>query len=108
MTHRECVKESEFYNGIFFRLKFEGDRLPLVAPALMMSPQAVNLGMVRPDLVQKRDGKYNISTDALRTSRVEIEEPEWINPQADYWKQHGKGFAIDVNTVEMKRHAPFP
>lgn len=74
---------------------------------MMMSPQAVNLGMVRPDLVQRRDDKYNISTDALRESRVEIEEPEWINPQADYWKQHGKGFTVDVNPVEMKRHAAF-
>ncbi|KAI3410578.1 uncharacterized protein J3R85_018715 [Psidium guajava] len=85
-----------------------GDKLPLGAPALMMSPQGVNLGRVRPDLVQRRDDKYNISTDALRASRLEIEEPEWINPQADYWKQHGKGFAIDVNPTEMKKIAPFP
>ncbi|KAK3432903.1 hypothetical protein EUGRSUZ_D00412 [Eucalyptus grandis] len=85
-----------------------GDKLPLGAPALMMSPQGVNLGRVRPDLVQKRDDKYNISTDALRASRLEIEEPEWINPQADYWKQHGKGFAIDINQTEMKKITPFP
>ncbi|PKI75207.1 hypothetical protein CRG98_004431 [Punica granatum] len=85
-----------------------GDRLPLGAPALMMSPQAVNLGMVRPDLVQRRDDKYNISTDALRASRVEIEEPEWINPRADYWKRHGNGFVIDVKPAEMKQIAPFP
>ncbi|CAL9015751.1 unnamed protein product [Prunus brigantina] len=85
-----------------------GDRLPLGAPALMMSPQAVNLGMVKPELVQKRDDKYNISTDALRVSRVEIAEPEWSNPQADYWKQHGKGFVIDVKHTEMKKIAPFP
>ncbi|KAH9749191.1 oil body-associated protein 2A [Citrus sinensis] len=85
-----------------------GDRLPLGAPALMMSPQAVNLGMVRPDLVQKRDDKYNISTDALKQSRVEIDEPEWISPQADYWKQHAKGFAVDIQSSEMKKRAPFP
>ncbi|KAF8030996.1 hypothetical protein BT93_D0245 [Corymbia citriodora subsp. variegata] len=85
-----------------------GDKLPLGVPALMMSPQGVNLGMVRPDLVQKRDDKYNISTDALRASRLEINGPEWINPQADYWKQHGKGFAIDIKQTEMKKITPFP
>ncbi|KAK3206701.1 hypothetical protein Dsin_020747 [Dipteronia sinensis] len=85
-----------------------GDRLPLGAPSLMMSPQGVNLGMVRPELVQKRDGKYNISTDSMKQGRLEFNEPEWINPQADYWKQHGKGFAIDIEQTEMKKIAPFP
>lgn len=85
-----------------------GDKVPIGPPALMMSPQAVNLGMVRPDLLQKRDDKYNISTEALKSGRVEMAEPEWINPQADYWKQHGKGFAIDVEQVDMKTRAPFP
>lgn len=85
-----------------------GDRLPLGAPALMMSPQAVNLGMVKPELVQKRDNKYHILTTAIQQSRVEIEEPEWLNPQADYWKQHGKCFAIDIEPTEMKLRAPFP
>ncbi|KAK3023495.1 hypothetical protein RJ639_045082 [Escallonia herrerae] len=85
-----------------------GDRLPLGPPALMMSPQPVNLGMVKPGLIQKRDDKYNISSEALKTARAEIAEPEWINPQADYWKQHGKGFTIDVEPTEMKKRAPFP
>lgn len=87
----------------------QGDRLPLGAPALMMSPQAVNLGIVRPDLVQKRDDKYKISTDSLKPLRLEIPEPEWINPNADYWKQSfGKGFALDIEPTEMKLRAPFP
>ena len=85
-----------------------GDKLPLGAPSLMMSPQAVNLGQVSPELVHRRDNKYNISTEALRASRVEIAEPEWLNPQADYWKQHGKGFAIDIKSTDMKLRAPFP
>ncbi|KAJ4823898.1 hypothetical protein Tsubulata_026742 [Turnera subulata] len=85
-----------------------GDRLPLGAPALMMSPQAVNMGMIKPELIQKRDNKYNISTDALQKTRMEIAEPEWLNPQADYWKQHGKGFAIDIVPTDMKLRAPFP
>ena len=75
----------------------------------MMSPQGDSMGMVRAELVQRRDDKYNISSDALKQSRVEIEEPEWLNPNADYWKQSlGKGFALDVETTEMKLRAPFP
>ncbi|GKU92430.1 hypothetical protein SLEP1_g6159 [Rubroshorea leprosula] len=85
-----------------------GHKLPLGAPALMMSPQGANLGKIDPELVQKRDDKYKISTDALKESRVEIAEPEWINPQADYWKPHGKGFAIDIKQTEMKKQTPFP
>lgn len=85
-----------------------GDRLPLGPPALMVSPQPVSCGIVRPELVIKRDDKYNISSDALKSARLEIAEPEWINPQADYWKQHGKGFAVGVETAEMKKKGPFP
>ncbi|XP_062018020.1 oil body-associated protein 2A-like [Rosa rugosa] len=85
-----------------------GDRLPLGAPALMVSSQPVNLGHVKPELVARRDDKYNISTDAISQSRLEIGEPEWSNPQADYWKNHGKGFAIDIKSTEMKTRAPFP
>lgn len=74
----------------------------------MMSPQAVNLGMVKPELIQKRDDRYNMSTDAIKRTRLEIPEPEWINPEADYWKQHGKCFEIHIEDVEMKKIAPFP
>lgn len=74
----------------------------------MTSPQAANMGVVRPELVQKRDDKYNISTEALKQSRLEIPEPEWINPNADYWKQFGKGFAIDIESIQMKLKGPFP
>lgn len=89
----------------------KGDRLPLGAPALMMSPQAdrMGMGMVKQELVQKRDDKYNISSDDLKQSRVEIPEPEWLNPNADYWKESsGKGFSIDIEATEMKLRAPFP
>ncbi|KAK2447511.1 histone acetyltransferase [Trifolium repens] len=85
-----------------------GDRLPLGAPALMMSPQAVSPGLVRPELLHERDSKYNISSESLKSSRIEIPEPEMINPMADYWKQHGKGFVIDFEQTEMKKRAPFP
>ncbi|KAG0488991.1 hypothetical protein HPP92_007802 [Vanilla planifolia] len=85
-----------------------GDRLPMGAPALMMSPQGASAGKVRMELVKKRDERLGISSEELKESRVEISEPEWIHPNADYWKQHGKGFAVDVVATEMKRIAPFP
>ncbi|KAM0955722.1 hypothetical protein ACFX2A_024574 [Malus domestica] len=68
----------------------------------------VNLGMVKSELLETRDAKYNISTDALKPSKVDIAEPEWINPQADYWKLHGKGFTVDIKQTEMKKITPFP
>ncbi|KAJ3671010.1 hypothetical protein LUZ60_008436 [Juncus effusus] len=80
-----------------------GDRLPLGAPALMFSPQSVH-----PDLVHKRDEKYKISTEELRMARGDVEEPEKIHPNADYWMKHSKGFAVDVEPAVMKRCAPFP
>ncbi|KHN47372.1 oil body-associated protein 2B [Glycine soja] len=85
-----------------------GDRLPMGAPALMMSPQAASPGLVRAELVLERDAKYNFSSKSLKSSRLEIPEPEMINPLADYWKQHGKGFVIDIEETEMKLRPPFP
>lgn len=85
-----------------------GDRLPLGAPALMVSPQEANLGIVIPELVRKRDDKYKISTEDLKCSRADIVVPEMTNPFADYWKKTYKGFAIDVEQTEMKLRAPFP
>ena len=90
------------------KIAHAGDRLPLGAPALMMSPQAVSPGLVRLDLLHERDAKYNISSETLKSPRLEIPEPEMISPMADYWKQHGKGFAIDIVETEMKLRAPFP
>ncbi|KAM3361982.1 oil body-associated protein 2A [Capsicum galapagoense] len=86
-----------------------GDRLPLGVPALMMSPQGVNLGMVAPELVKKRDESYGISSKDLEEKRVDIAGPETtMNPYANYWMQTGKGFAIDVELTDMKKTAPFP
>ncbi|OMO70178.1 hypothetical protein CCACVL1_19065 [Corchorus capsularis] len=33
----------------------------------------VNLGKIDPELIKKRDDKYNVSTEAIRGSKVEIE-----------------------------------
>ncbi|XP_011069513.1 oil body-associated protein 2A-like [Sesamum indicum] len=85
-----------------------GDRLPLGAPALMMSPQGVNMGMIKAELVEKRDLKHNISSDELRKTRIDIPVPEATSPYPDYWMQTGKGFAIDIQNTEMKSRTPFP
>ncbi|KAJ8549055.1 hypothetical protein K7X08_032762 [Anisodus acutangulus] len=85
-----------------------GDKLPIGPPTLMMSPQSVDLGIVNIGLVKKRDYKYGISTDAIKRTRSDLSEPTHLNPRADYWVEHHKGFAIDVDDVEMKKSAPFP
>ncbi|XP_006644704.1 oil body-associated protein 2A-like [Oryza brachyantha] len=86
-----------------------GDRLPLGAPALMVSPQDEPAGAVLPDLVRKRDNRYGYSTKDLRAERANVQVPAGARPgQADYWLCHRKGFAVDVVPHEMKRHAPFP
>lgn len=85
-----------------------GDRLPLGAPALMTSPQGVNMSMINPELIEKRDAKYEISSEELRKNRVDIPVPEEAKLYADYWMRTGKGFAVDVEQTEMKSTAPFP
>ncbi|KAK9085735.1 hypothetical protein Sjap_026146 [Stephania japonica] len=85
-----------------------GDELPLGVPSLMMSPQSVGSGILNPELVKSRDNRYGIDSDDLKKWRVEIEEPEWINPNADYWKNTGKGFSTEVEETEMTRKAPYP
>ncbi|CAN6444481.1 unnamed protein product [Victoria cruziana] len=78
-----------------------GDRLPMGMPALMMSPQGVEHGRVKEELVERRDRRYGVSRKEMMKGRVEIEEPEWINPNADYWKKSGKGFVIERKEVDM-------
>ncbi|XP_010518829.1 PREDICTED: oil body-associated protein 2B isoform X1 [Tarenaya hassleriana] len=88
------------------RVNISGDRLPLGPPALMMSPQDVNMGRIKPELVKKRDDAYGISTESILTTRGSITGPEVKNPNADYWVEHGKGFAIDIVETDMKKTAP--
>ncbi|CAN8245997.1 unnamed protein product [Cochlearia groenlandica] len=85
-----------------------GDKLPLGAPSLMMSPQNVNMGKIQPGLLKKRDDEYGISTNSLKESRVGIMGPGRKNPVADYWVHHRKGLAIDIAETDMKKFAPFP
>ncbi|KAK9064305.1 hypothetical protein SSX86_015685 [Deinandra increscens subsp. villosa] len=81
-----------------------GDRLPLGAPALMMSPQIVNMGVINPELVHLRDNKFKISTDELRKSRANIPVSKPGNARvADYWMHTGKCFAVDIEEGDMKK-----
>ncbi|CAN6913675.1 unnamed protein product [Brassica oleracea var. botrytis] len=85
-----------------------GDRLPLGVPSLMVSPQDVNLGRIKPELVKKRDEEHGISTESLKPSREGICGPEKKNLVADYWVRFRKGFALDVVETDMKKTSPFP
>ncbi|KAL8214113.1 hypothetical protein R6Q57_003562 [Mikania cordata] len=73
----------------------------------MMSPQLEGVGVVKPELVKRRDDNYQISKDDLKKSRIEIPKPEWINPTADHWRQHNKCFEVDVERTEMKIKANY-
>ncbi|KAL8032378.1 hypothetical protein ABFX02_13G092000 [Erythranthe guttata] len=100
--------QSAVYDSDDSSARLIGDRLPLGAPALMTSPQVVNMGTVTPELVRKRDDKYNISSDELSKTRIDIAVPESTTRYADYWMLTGKGFAVDLQQTQMKSTAPFP
>ncbi|KAJ8422629.1 hypothetical protein Cgig2_001138 [Carnegiea gigantea] len=105
--------EQKLWHSHFYEIHLDfdfvpGDHLPLGEPALMMSPQKEPPGVVKPPLVHHRDQKYNISSEKLSDQRAGITGPATINQNADYWKQHKKGFAVDIVTAEMKKIAPFP
>ncbi|KAK9714496.1 hypothetical protein RND81_06G098900 [Saponaria officinalis] len=100
----EALAKSELDN----LAKTYGDLLPVGEPALMMSPQMEPPGTIRPPLLQQRDHKYSIDSEKLSDLRVDITGPTFINLNADYWKKHGTGFAVDVVTQEMKKITPFP
>ncbi|CAH2051907.1 unnamed protein product, partial [Thlaspi arvense] len=91
-----------------YNLRKNGDKLPLGAPSLMMSPQDVNMGKIKPGLLKKRDDEYGMSTESLKKSRAGIVGLERKNPMADYWVHHGKGLAVDIRETYMKKCAPFP
>lgn len=78
-----------------------GDKIPIGAPLLMMSPQEVPPGEVDEDSITRRDAKYKLSSAQLAHSRAEfiIEGPQPLNrhPMADYWMKAGKGFVVDLH-----------
>ncbi|KAM3239373.1 hypothetical protein P3L10_014407 [Capsicum annuum] len=74
----------------------------------MMSPQPVDLSIIKIGAVKKRDDKYDISIDAIKVAWADLPEPTHLNPLANYWVKNHKGFAINIEDVEMKKIAPFP
>lgn len=64
--------------------------------------------MVKPELVKKRDDKYNISTDAIRGSRTDVMGPWKLNAMADYWREHKKCLAVEVENAVMDKITLFP
>lgn len=105
----ELRKMAKTYGKFWCTWQFDrGDRLPLGVPALMMSPQAENLGQIKEDLVKKRDDKYKIPTQEEAKNRVDIEGPETIDPMADHWKKTGKGWVVEAKEVDMILNAGAP
>ncbi|URE32257.1 hypothetical protein MUK42_18336 [Musa troglodytarum] len=51
------------------------------------------------ELVRNRDDKYKVSSEGIKESRKDMAEPLRVNPNADYWRLHGKGFifSLEIN-----------
>lgn len=73
-----------------------GDRLPLGVPQLMMGFTAD--GQIDPSLVQSRDRRFGIDSEAKRKERADIPAPA-VDPAADAW-QHGT--TIQLNDPRRK------
>lgn len=78
-----------------------GDALPMGAPALMMSPQEQEPGRIPDASVAKRDEVYKINSPSLKGSRKDIRGLEKVDPNADRWRQTGKGWNVELVDVLM-------
>ncbi|KAL3739791.1 hypothetical protein ACJRO7_021111 [Eucalyptus globulus] len=102
------LMESSDAHGRLTEVRRSGDKLPIGAPVLMTSPQSSGWGLLKPDVVMKRDDRCGVRADQLKATREDIKEPERHHPRADHWTRNGMGFAVDVVYAEMKRVVPFP
>ena len=95
--------------GLFWYLTCHGwsagDKLPLGAPALMMSPQQEEPGRIPEEMVRQRDAKYDLSSSGRVENRANIVGPSVLNPLADRWRTTGKGWAVDFKEVPMPPRA---
>jgi hypothetical protein len=73
------------------------DALPLGTPHLMMG--ATQDGQIRAQLIEERDGRFEISTDDKRGQRADIIYPI-IDTDADAWQ---KGIVVQVGRVPAER-----
>jgi hypothetical protein len=71
------------------------DRLPLGVPSLMMA--FTKDGQAHPGLVEKGGKRFDVSTEAKRKSREDMEAP-LVQPGADAW-QSGKAFQAKLMAV---------
>jgi hypothetical protein len=70
-------------------------QLPLGVPQLMMGFTAD--GQIDPEMIQARDRRFGIDSEARRRNRADIPAPT-IDPEADGW-QHGKTIQITDPTA---------
>lgn len=100
---------SHVEGGLFWYLTYHGwsagDKLPLGAPALMMSPQQEEPGRIPKEMVRQRDAKYDLSSSGRVENRANIVGPLALNPLADRWRTTGKGWAVDFKEVAMPPRA---
>jgi hypothetical protein len=71
------------------------DKLPLGVPSLMMA--FTKDGQAHPELIEKRDKSFNISTEAKKKSRAGMVAPS-VQPGADAW-QAGRAFQAKLTPV---------
>jgi hypothetical protein len=77
-------------------------KLPLGVPSLMMGFTAD--GQADPALVEKRDRKFGISTEAKKRERTDLPSPP-VLPGANGW-QTGDAFQLKLKKVPMKTGKP--
>lgn len=73
-----------------------GDTLPIGAPSLMMGFTAT--GQLDPQLLQDRDARFNVSSEAIRRDRSTIVPPAPIEG-ADAWQ---RGEVVQVELTEQR------
>lgn len=78
-----------------------GDTLPIGAPALMMGFTAT--GQLDPALLQDRDDRFNVSSEAIRRDRATISAPAPIG-NADAW-QRGEVVQVELTTPRAETGA---
>ena len=80
----------------------QGDPLPYGIPHLMMGFTAD--GQANPSLIQDRDRRFGVSTDAKAQDRQGIPSPS-IQPGADAW-QDGTTVQVDTKQVPVRNLNP--
>jgi len=78
------------------------DTLPLGAPQVMMG--FTKDGQIKPELVQDRDKRFKISSEAKRRERADIPDPKLL-PGVNAWEQ-GKVAQLELKDASETKGAP--